>query len=233
MEKPPKPAADAADEVAYRGRRTLRAGAEQRRRAILEAALRLIVREGVRAVRHRAVAKEAGVPLSATTYYFRDIDELIADTFTLFVENGMAQVIDPAWVSIYQLVGQYSNEQLRDRAVRAALAPQLANLAADFATRELTEHRDHLLAEQAFLQAAILDPHLREPARLFRERILAGLEQFCARLGSASPRLDAELIHQTFLQLEYEHLLREPGDIDRARLVEVLGHRLRLVMGVQ
>lgn len=233
MEKPPKPGVDAADEVAYRGRRTLRAGAEQRRRAILEAALRLIVREGVRAVRHRAVAKEAGVPLSATTYYFRDIDELIADTFTLFVENGMAQVIDPAWVSIYQLVGQYGSEQLRDQAVRAALAPQLANLAADFATRELTEHRDHLLAEQAFLQAAILDPRLREPARLFRERILAGLEQFCARLGSASPRLDAELIHQTFLQLEYEHLLREPGDIDRARLVEVLGHRLRLVMGVQ
>jgi DNA-binding transcriptional regulator YbjK len=233
MEKPPKPGDDAADEVTYRGRRTLRAGAEQRRRAILEAALRLIVREGVRAVRHRAVAKEAGVPLSATTYYFRDIDELIADTFTLFVENGMAQVIDPAWVSIYQLVGQYSSEQLRDPAVRAALAPQLANLAADFATRELTEHRDHLLAEQAFLQAAILDPRLREPARLFRERILAGLEQFCARLGSTHPRLDAELIHQTFLQLEYEHLLREPGDIDRARLVEVLGHRLRLVMGVQ
>ncbi|WP_373691576.1 TetR/AcrR family transcriptional regulator, partial [Endozoicomonas sp. SESOKO2] len=53
----------------YQGRKTSRANSEQRRRTILEAALRIVVRDGVRGVRHRAVAKEAQVPLSATTYY--------------------------------------------------------------------------------------------------------------------------------------------------------------------
>ena len=42
--------------VKYQGRKTSRAGSEQRRRLILEAALRIVIREGVRGMRHRAVA---------------------------------------------------------------------------------------------------------------------------------------------------------------------------------
>ncbi|MFT6450425.1 MAG: DNA-binding transcriptional regulator YbjK, partial [Oleispira sp.] len=75
--------------VQYKGRKTSRVGSEQRRRLILEAALRIVIREGVRGVRHRAVAKEANVPLAATTYYFKDIQELINDTFTLYAEQSL------------------------------------------------------------------------------------------------------------------------------------------------
>ena len=74
------------DVVEYNGRKTSPIDSERRRKAILEAALRIVVKEGVRGVRHRAVAKEAEVPLSATTYYFKDISDLIADTFVLFAE---------------------------------------------------------------------------------------------------------------------------------------------------
>ncbi|MDI9673851.1 TetR family transcriptional regulator, partial [Pseudomonas aeruginosa] len=45
-----------AESVRYQGRKASRQGSEQRRQAILDAAMRLIVRDGVRAVRHRAVA---------------------------------------------------------------------------------------------------------------------------------------------------------------------------------
>ncbi len=78
--------------VKYQGRKTSRAGSEQRRRLILEAALRIVIREGVRGIRHRAVAKEADVPLAATTYYFKDIQELINDTFTLYAEQALEVV---------------------------------------------------------------------------------------------------------------------------------------------
>src|SRR5690554_906244 len=73
----------------YQGRKATRAKSEQRRRDILEATLRIIRTEGVRGVRHRAVAKEAKVPLAATTYYFKDIDELIVDAFTLYTEQAL------------------------------------------------------------------------------------------------------------------------------------------------
>lgn len=69
--------------IHYQGRKAARAKSEHRRRLILEATLRLVAKEGIRGVKHRSVAKEAGVPLASTTYYFKDIDELISDAFML------------------------------------------------------------------------------------------------------------------------------------------------------
>ena len=53
---------------------------DRRRKEIIEAALRLIGRSGREGLTHRAVAKEAGVPLGATTYYFESRDDLLAQT---------------------------------------------------------------------------------------------------------------------------------------------------------
>lgn len=51
---------------------------ELRRHALIEAAARLLVREGLHSLTHRAVAAEAGLPLAAATYYFADLDEVEA-----------------------------------------------------------------------------------------------------------------------------------------------------------
>lgn len=50
---------------------------ERRRQALVEAASELLVQGGFDAVRHRAVAERAGLPLASTTYYFDSLDELI------------------------------------------------------------------------------------------------------------------------------------------------------------
>src|SRR5690349_1376214 len=50
---------------------------ERRRAALVEAASELLVEGGFDAVRHRAVAERAGLPLASTTYYFDSLDELI------------------------------------------------------------------------------------------------------------------------------------------------------------
>lgn len=217
------------DGAPWQGRKAARAGSELRRRAILEATLRIIVRDGIRAVRHRAVAKEAGVPLSATTYYFKDIHDLIADAFTLFVENVLSQMIDPVWVEIYRYAGENSGERLRDPAGRDAFIAGLSKLAADFIEREVVMHRDQLLAERAFLQAAILDERLREQAVLFQDKLRQGLAVFCRTMGTVDPELDAEVIYETFMQLENESLVS--GGFDRARAERVMAHRFRLVIG--
>lgn len=67
-------------------RKVVRANGIKRRTEILEATLRVVLRSGVRGVRHRAVAAEAQVPLASTTYYFRDIEELLCEAF-LFWSN--------------------------------------------------------------------------------------------------------------------------------------------------
>ncbi len=55
---------------------------EARREAIVAAAARMVAEAGPDAVAHRAVAAAAGVPLAATTYYFRDLDDLLVAAVT-------------------------------------------------------------------------------------------------------------------------------------------------------
>ena len=52
---------------------------EARREAILRATLAVIAAHGTDGVTHRAVAAEAGVPPSATTYWFSSRDELLEE----------------------------------------------------------------------------------------------------------------------------------------------------------
>jgi DNA-binding transcriptional regulator YbjK len=49
------------------------------RAAIIEATIRLIGRAGVDGVTHRAVAEEAGVSLSSTTYHYASKDEIVSE----------------------------------------------------------------------------------------------------------------------------------------------------------
>ncbi len=50
---------------------------ERRRAELVAAAAALLRAGGFDAVRHRAVAERAGLPLASTTYYFASLDELV------------------------------------------------------------------------------------------------------------------------------------------------------------
>jgi DNA-binding transcriptional regulator YbjK len=50
---------------------------ERRRGALVAAAAELLRTGGFEAVRHRAVAEKAGLPLASTTYYFASLDDLV------------------------------------------------------------------------------------------------------------------------------------------------------------
>ena len=71
---------------------TRQARGERRRRAILQAALRVISDHGVDAVSHRTVAEEADVPLASTTYYFESLDELLEGALEMFVDEEAARL---------------------------------------------------------------------------------------------------------------------------------------------
>ena len=62
---------------------------EKRRQALVASAAELLLEGGFDAVRHRAVATRAGLPLASTTYYFDSLDDLIACAVEL---NGKAEM---------------------------------------------------------------------------------------------------------------------------------------------
>ncbi len=220
-----------AESVQYQGRKASRRGSEQRRQAILDAAMRIIVREGVRAVRHRAVAAEAGVPLSATTYYFKDINDLITDTFAQFVERSAAYMAK-FWSStegvLQELVGQLDGT----REARRQLADEIARLAVEYVRYQLVNRRDHLLAEQAFQQEALLNPRLHGLVRAHAQILAQGVIQFFEVLGSQQPEQDARLLTAIILRMEYQGLLDGVEHLDNQGMLATLKRYMHLVLGL-
>jgi DNA-binding transcriptional regulator YbjK len=64
--------------------------AERRRRAILEAAVRVIGEGGPDAITHRRVAAVARVPLGSLTYYFASREELVREAFRFYIAEASA-----------------------------------------------------------------------------------------------------------------------------------------------
>ena len=213
----------------YRGRKAARARSEQRRRTILEAALRIVVSEGVRGVRHRAVAKEAGVPLSATTYYFNDISDLIADTFTLFAESAMSDVVNPIYQHIGDFVSEHKESLHQDPALLDQLLDRLTALILSFIQMELQEKRDHMLAEQAFMHECLRDPRLRELARTYFDHLLDEMVQLCRLINVDEPEIAGELLMGTIFRIEQEALMAT-AQFDFNKAHKMLKRQLRALV---
>ncbi|MGW1277391.1 TetR/AcrR family transcriptional regulator [Streptomyces tsukubensis] len=65
-----------------------------RRRRIIDAAIRVVGRDGIAGLSHRTVAAEADVPLGSTTYHFSSLDELLVAALRQSNEGFGTTVMD-------------------------------------------------------------------------------------------------------------------------------------------
>jgi DNA-binding transcriptional regulator YbjK len=125
---------------------------ERRRNDLITAAADLLRSGGFDAVRHRAVAERAGLPLASTTYYFQSLDELVLAAVERTSREELAAghrlAGDPAELVLDLLLGPESRGGGLDavllryeRLVGAGRRPYLAPL-----MRELRVELDALLA---------------------------------------------------------------------------------------
>ena len=218
-----------AESVQYQGRKTARQGSEQRRQQILDAAMRIVVRDGVRGVRHRAVAAEAGVPLSATTYYFKDIQDLLADTFAQYVERSAAYMAK-LWTNTEGVLRQLLAQGDGSYEARAHLADEVARMLADYVLRQLNNRRDFLMAEQAFRQEALLCPRLAELVQAHEQILLHGARQILQVVGSRQPEQDAQMLTAIIEQMEYQGLLKDANAQSDGQMLAILVRYLQMVL---
>lgn len=219
------------ESIQYSGRKAARAKSEYRRLQILEATLRIVARDGLRGIKHRAVAREARVPLAATTYYFRDIRELISDSFMLFAEKAryeLSRFYDTVNLVLDTLP---AHTLVRNGQGREALAFRLSAIATGYLIQQFEERKEQMLAEQVFLMESLRDPQLAALARNYRNVWIAGLEQILQRLNTPAPQHDASLLVNVILGLGYDHLLNAQ-QADRSAIENSIRRMVCLVMEV-
>ncbi|MEA9977866.1 MULTISPECIES: TetR family transcriptional regulator [unclassified Pseudomonas] len=216
--------------VQYQGRKASQRGSEQRRQDILDAAMRIVVRDGVRSVRHRAVATEARVPLSATTYYFKDMDDLITDAFSQYVERSAAYMAKLWGNTEVVLRGMLA---LSDGSAqsRAQLADDIALMALEYLRHQLTTRREHLIAEHAFHHEALINPRLVQLVSAHQQILLQGTFQFLQVMGSTQPQQDAQVLTGIICRMEYQGLLDGPQPDGDETMLGILTRYMHLVLG--
>jgi DNA-binding transcriptional regulator YbjK len=145
---------------------------ERRRAALVAAAAELLATGGFDAVRHRAVAERAGLPLASTTYYFASLDDLVvaaverrgrdelaevrAELDALPADAGVEAVVE---LVLDQLLGRESRRSLEavllryERFVGAGRRPYLGPL-----MREMRGEFDALLVDVLARAGVTLDP---------------------------------------------------------------------------
>lgn len=220
------------DKIKYQGRKTSRAGSEQRRRLILEAALRIVVREGVRGIRHRSVAREADVPLAATTYYFKDIEELISDTFILYAEKAQEFVYKFSR-KMYEPLENADGKKLAEMTTGVRLVEVVADQMTSYILSQATEYRDDLIAEQAFRHEAILNPDLRKLAQSHQTSLDEMLYEFLNLLApKGHPKEDIRIIVATLHRLEYESLLLPIEEVTAEKIYPTVRRQIQLILSI-
>jgi len=147
---------------------------ERRRQELVTAAAALLRSGGFDAVRHRAVAERAGLPLASTTYYFSSLEELVTAAVERTGRDELAEIREQldtlpdgelstaelVELVLDQLIGPESRAGGLDaallryeRLVGAGRRPYLAPL-----MRRLRDEFDGLIAEILFRSGRPRDP---------------------------------------------------------------------------
>ena len=196
-QQPPKPAESKAPALSK---------GEKTRLNILHATLRVIASAGRRGVTHRAVAREAGGSLSLTTYYFKDLSELLIEAFRLHKEE-LYQALQPnllAYQVEIELLQQYRSAG--DREGEQRTIDKIVDQLSEFVQQQVEKGTQGLVVEMSFFFDMHMPENFRRIAFQLRQRFVDDLAQLCDSIGSDDPVADAEIIIGSIQRLQYEAL---------------------------
>ncbi len=204
---------------------------EETRSRINRATLQIIKRDGMRGVRHRAVAKEAGVPLGATTYHFKNIDDLIVSAFSYWRAQP-AEGSNPYVQQILGFLESRAPEMLKAPAGRVALAREIYKFTVDYEVDQIENCRDSCIVQLAFYHESIHIKELQQQVFDYWQIEVDNLIVAFTALASPDPEAEARICQSLFHQLEREAMMKG-GDYDRDKLKATLHRYVCHVVGVE
>jgi DNA-binding transcriptional regulator YbjK len=214
--------------------KTRRSRAEQRaetRGRMLQAALDLIIEQGIRSVRHRAVAQRAGVALGSTTYHFDSIEELIVSAFQHWRERALL-VENPFYQQTAALLAEYDGGVVPKRE-RVRVGAKIHAISVGYMESQLSGKREDRLLELAFHHESVRYPALKALVLAEWQAQHDYLATVHRALGSSQPELDARLTTALFRQIEQWMVIGNGAKPDIDLVSRLLHRHLSLCLGAE
>ncbi len=196
---------------------------------ILLATLEVIKEKGMRGVRHRAVAAQAGVSLGSTTYHFKSIEDLISSTF-IFWYKKIDVGKNPHFMSLEQDVKHFSKQDVSPK----KLAEQLYEDGEIYLRNQIFDSSDDRRIELAFHNEALRNSQLSALLRQSWQEEVDRITSLYKIIGTDFPVEDAEVTFALVLQLEKKAMLiddMEALEIEFSKMKKILKRYIYLVAG--
>lgn len=169
-----------------------------RRTQLLDAALRLVAREGLRSLTHRAVEAEAGVPHGSTTYYFGSRYELLAALINRMHELDKEKV-EPIAHKLTLMLADRSRAPRLDAIIEEIVAWVESDIPLQMARYEMQV-------------AGARDPELKTLMTGCASVFWRMSEPIAVAAGSKDPARDARLINSVLDGLILDYLTHDGAD---------------------
>jgi DNA-binding transcriptional regulator YbjK len=208
-----------------------RSKGEKTREKILIAAIEVLAHNGIKGTTHRAIASHAQLQLSLTTYYFKDIQELIQQAFKLnsyLILSRADDILEAASSAIIEI----NKKELRKVSVKEELCLRLTEMTALHLINNIKHQAISLAVEQLMITEVQISPELRLLAQKHDLAQLIPFERLCSYFNKVDPQLDAKIMHTVFSQLQYSQLAKQT-DIDEETITKTAYRIIAWVMGLK
>ena len=209
-----------------------RAKGEQTRNRILEAAIEVIAKLGVKGTTHRAVALQADTQLSLTTYYFKDIKELVREAISLSSSRFLS-ASQNVWQQAFDLLDGFDATTLRKASIKEGICEQLSNVAAIHLYGNIINRSTLLAVEQVFLTEKLYSDEIKA---LADEHVLGLINPFtkmASYFNKVDPEIDAELAMLALTRIEYKYLGMPKENVDLDDIQRLVKRQIGYMMGLK
>ena len=182
-----------------------RSKGEKTRLLILQSAIEVLANNGIKGTTHRAIAKHADIQLSLTTYYFKDIQELVHQAFTLCSSQITAKT-SLAWQPALDLLSGVNKTNLRKVGDKESFRDKLSDMITGQLVKNILTSPVELTVQQLLFTEVKVSPQLYALAEMHRETLLAPYIRLCNFFNSRNPQIDADIMLTVFTQLEYRQI---------------------------
>ena len=188
-----------------------RSKGERTKHLILESAIAVLAQQGIKGTTHRAIASHANIQLSLTTYYFKDIQELVQQAFELNTNNIISE-INSIWQPIINLVDIHTKAELRKVSVRVALREKLAQQLTDVVMTNAKSNHQQLIVQQQLSAEAQVTASLVSIAHKLNLAQLQPCMQLVQYFSQEDIEVNAEILLNQIQQATYRYLLLNSSD---------------------
>lgn len=209
-----------------------RSKGEKTRQLILESTITVLAKFGIKKTTHRAIAKVADIQLSLTTYYFKDIEELIYQAILLNSQQLITNSYE-ACIDICEVLESFPRSALRKKSTRIELTESFSNALTLALKRDLATHKEQLAVEQILLTQSNQYDALEKLSVSHRDVLIAPYIKLSHYFNRKAPELDAEIIFSVIKQIQYGHLNRTNLDGIEDEIKPLLTRLLTMLLQIK